>query len=93
MEAAGGYDRFLTTFLTGLRCSEHDRLQTIFLAGLRSHTGCRVLQSAARQEASQQRRLDKKKAEREKRDQLEPEALVRTHNPLLYLLYLAVSVG
>ena len=42
-----------------------------------------VLQSAARQEASQQRRLDKKKAEREKRDQLEPEALVRTHQPLL----------
>ena len=46
---------------------------------------CVVLQSAARQEASQQRRLDKKKAEREKRDQLEPEALVRAHNPLLYL--------
>ena len=52
-----------------------------------------VLQSAARQEASQQRRLDKKKAEREKRDQLEPEALVRAHNPLLYLLYLAGVCG
>ena len=35
--------------------------------------------------------MDKKKAEREKRDQLEPEALVRTHKPCGVGLHLDLS--